>query len=119
MFVNKIVKIVHECAKRWDGVPTNNNGDTYILSWRLPNKADVIKRNSANLESSKNEGTQENEPVMPIQEFKTIRPDAPWIKDEVDEFEDLSEQDVETMRTQIADKALISAVKTVAELSRA
>lgn len=56
---------------------------------------------------------------MPIQDFKTIRPDAPWIKDEIDEFEDFSEQDVETMRTQIADKALISAVKTVAELSRA
>jgi hypothetical protein len=41
VFVNKIVKIVHECAKRWDGIPTNNNGDTYILSWRLPTKADA------------------------------------------------------------------------------
>jgi hypothetical protein len=56
---------------------------------------------------------------MPIQEFKTVRPDAPWMRDEIDEFEDLMESDVESMRTQIADKALISAVKTVAELSRA
>lgn len=98
MFVNKIVKIVHECAKRWDGVPTNNNGDIYILSWRLPNKADIQKK-VANLESSRNEGTQENEPIMPVQEFKTVRPDAPWMKDEVDEFEELLESDVETVRT--------------------
>lgn len=54
VFVNKIVKIVHECAKRWDGIPTNNNGDTYILSWRLPCKSDVTKK--VNLESSRNEG---------------------------------------------------------------
>jgi len=98
VFVNKIVKIVHECAKRWDGVPTNNNGDIYILSWRLPNKADIQKK-VANLESSRNEGTQENEPIMPVQEFKTVRPDAPWMKDEVDEFEELLESDVETVRT--------------------
>jgi hypothetical protein len=86
------------------------------LSWRLPCKSDVTKK--VNLESSRNEG-QENEVIMPVQEFKTIRPDAPWMKDEIDEFEDLMESDVEAMRTQIADKALISAVKTVAELSRA
>ena len=92
------MKIVHECAKRWDGVPTNNNGDIYILSWRLPNKADIQKK-VANLESSRNEGTQENEPIMPVQEFKTVRPDAPWMKDEVDEFEELLESDVETVRT--------------------
>ena len=40
VFVNKIVKIVHECAKRWDGISTNNNGDKYILSWKLPTKED-------------------------------------------------------------------------------
>ena len=62
---------------------------------------------------------QENEAAMPVQEFKQIRPDAPWMKDEVDDFEYLLDTDVETLRTQIADKALISAVKTVAELSRA
>ena len=70
------------------------------------------------MESSRNEG-QENEVIMPVTEFKQARPDAPWIKDEPDEYEDLMESDVEVLRTQIADKALISAVKTVAELSRA
>ena len=43
VFVNKIVKIVHECAKRWDGIPTNNLGDKYILSWKLPTLADCKK----------------------------------------------------------------------------
>lgn len=36
VFVNKIVKIVHECAKRWDGAPTKNYGDKYLLTWKLP-----------------------------------------------------------------------------------
>jgi len=36
VFVNKIVKIIHECAKRWNGVPSNNNGDRYFLTWHLP-----------------------------------------------------------------------------------
>lgn len=96
VFVNKIVKIIHECAKRWDGIPTNNNGDIYILSWRLPTKTDVQKK--VNLESSRNEG-EEKDLIMPVAEFKTVRPDAPWIKDEPDEFEDLMESDVEAIRT--------------------
>ena len=43
VFVNKIVKIVHECAKRWEGIPTNNNGDRYVLTWKLPTSEDVRK----------------------------------------------------------------------------
>ena len=41
------------------------------------------------------------------------------MKDDQDDFEDLKETDVARLRTEIADKALISAVKTVAELGRA
>ena len=36
VYINKIVKIIHECAKKWDGTPTNNNGDRYVMCWRLP-----------------------------------------------------------------------------------
>jgi hypothetical protein len=43
VFINKIVKIIHECAKKWDGVPTNNNGDIYIMCWKLPTIEDVKK----------------------------------------------------------------------------
>jgi len=32
-------------------VPTNNNGDKYILTWRLPTSNDVTKRND--VESSR------------------------------------------------------------------
>jgi hypothetical protein len=42
------------------------------------------------MEASRNEGT-EGDVVMPVQEFKVTRPDAPWMKDEIDEFEDLTE----------------------------
>lgn len=41
---------------------------------------------------------------------------APWIKDEVDEFEDV--QDFDNYVQDKADKVLIHAVKTLAELTR-
>ena len=36
VFVNKIVKIIHEVAKRWEGQPAKNYGDRYLLVWKLP-----------------------------------------------------------------------------------
>jgi len=51
-----------------------------------------------------------------LDQVKSPRQDAPWLKDEVDEFEDLKEGDVDKTREHIADKAFIHAVKTIAEL---
>jgi class 3 adenylate cyclase len=50
--------------------------------------------------------------------IKSPRADAsaPWMKDEVDEFEDVTDLDVYC--SDKADKALIHAVKTLAELTR-
>ena len=45
-------------------------------------------------------------------------PYAPWKKEEPDEFEDLPESDIPKKRTQLADQALISAVKTIIEIER-
>ena len=42
VFVNKIVKIIHECTKKWDGKPTKNYGDKYLLTWRIPSYADAV-----------------------------------------------------------------------------
>lgn len=111
MFVNKIVKIVHECAKRWDGVPTNNHGDRYILTWRLPTENDVKKQ-----ESTKNDNADENQNQQ--DGTKTPNGDNQW-KEDYDEFEDLKEGDIQRVREELSDMALISAVKTVTELSRA
>lgn len=97
VFVNKIVKIVHECAKVWDGVPTNNNGDKYILTWKLPTQADCkarMHRTSSGRSLASNEDTMQ---VMPA-DIKMIKPDAPWMKEEIDEFEDLRENDLQKTR---------------------
>ena len=40
------------------------------------------------------------------------------MKDEVDEFEDLADKDIDKYREDMADKSLIHAVKTIAELTR-
>jgi len=54
-----------------------------------------------------------------VNDFKSPRPDAPWMKEEIEDFEDLKETDIPSICEEIADKTLISAIKTVAELSRA
>lgn len=55
-----------------------------------------------------------------LSNIKSPRADAsaPWMKDEVDEFEDLQDKDIDKFREDKADKALIHAVKTIAELTR-
>lgn len=35
-FINQIVGILHQCAKRWDGWANKSEGDKFILSWTLP-----------------------------------------------------------------------------------
>lgn len=42
VFVNKIVKIVHECTKRWDGKPTKNYGEKYLLTWKIPRYSEAV-----------------------------------------------------------------------------
>ena len=36
VFINKIVNILHQCADRWSGSANRNEGDKYLLSWKLP-----------------------------------------------------------------------------------
>jgi len=42
VFVNKIVRIIHDCTKKWDGKPTKNYGDKYLLTWRIPSYSDAV-----------------------------------------------------------------------------
>lgn len=88
-----------------------------MLSWRLPTSQDIAKKSIA-LESGRGEAS-EDAPLIGQVEGKAPRPDAPWAKEEPEEFEDLQESDIAKKTEEIADRALISAVKTVAELSRA
>ena len=39
--VNRLIKIIHEVCEFWEGVPTNNYGEYYLLIWRLPTANDV------------------------------------------------------------------------------
>ena len=36
VFVNKIVRILHECAYKWEGAANKNYGDKYLITWILP-----------------------------------------------------------------------------------
>jgi len=74
IYINKVVKIVHECGYQWNGSVNKNEGDLYLLTWKLPN----VKEG----EHERNENLQE-------------------------------------VKTELADKSLIAAVKMIAELKRA
>jgi class 3 adenylate cyclase len=50
-FLNKIVKILHECSDRWSGWANKNEGDKYLLTWKLPDIEEA--------ENEKNEALQE------------------------------------------------------------
>ena len=36
VFVNKIVRILHETVRKWDGVANKNYGDKYLMTWSIP-----------------------------------------------------------------------------------
>lgn len=36
VFVNKILRILHECAHHWEGAANKNYGDKYLITWILP-----------------------------------------------------------------------------------
>ncbi|EER10075.1 hypothetical protein Pmar_PMAR007073, partial [Perkinsus marinus ATCC 50983] len=36
VFVNKIARIVHNCADEWQGAANKNLGDSFLLTWLLP-----------------------------------------------------------------------------------
>lgn len=38
------MRIIHDCTKIWEGFATNNFGEIYILTWRLPTTKEVSKR---------------------------------------------------------------------------
>jgi len=54
VFVNKIVKIIHECTKRWDGRPAKNYGEKYLLTWKIPRYSDAVDFVKAEQEEKNN-----------------------------------------------------------------
>ena len=35
-FMNKVIKILHRCADKWDGQANRNENDKYLITWKLP-----------------------------------------------------------------------------------
>ena len=47
VFVNKIVKIIHLCTQNWDGKPTKNYGERFMITWKLPSYDLAIDKGSS------------------------------------------------------------------------
>ena len=45
--MNKIVKIIHLCTQNWDGKPTKNYGERFLITWKLPSYDLAIDKGSA------------------------------------------------------------------------
>lgn len=148
VFVNKIVKIIHECTKKWDGKPTKNYGDKYLLTWRIPtfsDAVDYIKGEDGDFASSsgptkspiKSRHTKENsssgmlDKSINNEKSKLLKNGQnstnnliaePVKQEEIDYtylFQQMTQSEMHDYRQETADRALIAAVKTIAEIGRA
>ena len=36
ILLNKIIHIIHGTADKWSGSPNKNDGDKYLITWKLP-----------------------------------------------------------------------------------
>ena len=178
VFVNKIVKIIHVCGQQWDGKPTKNYGERYMITWKLPSYEGAVDKgensnmllgdgnlgsqdpnlNGANNESGRlgsgdddlfskpqvNSGDQSLNMSSKIDERTSLLPDGTradkgvkQVGDEAggnakvapeenlgngqtEELADqpMTRQQIHRLRAEVVDKALISAVKTLAVLCR-
>jgi len=116
VFVNNVVKIIHECAKRWDGAPTKNYGDKYLITWKLPTLKEKKQGRRVLIQEDieEIENGPENELKENIDESNKELFEQP-----VDQEVKRQEEEKLLRRIEIADKALISIVKTIVELRRA
>ena len=73
VYINKVAKIVHQWVHHWDGSINRNDGELYLLTWKLPT---------------------------------------------IEGGEQEKNQNLQKMKTELADKSLIAAVKVIAELRR-
>lgn len=49
IFLNKILFIVHSCAKKWDCSVNTQYGNAYVMTWKLPTVDDNDNENNESL----------------------------------------------------------------------
>jgi len=79
VFVNKIVKIIHEVCSLWDGMPTKNYGEKYLLTWKLPSLDQAVDK----LEIEEKERKKEQARLLALEQG--LDPDAVSIPDDKSE----------------------------------
>jgi hypothetical protein len=176
VFVNKIVKIIHEVCSVWEGMPTKNYGEKYLLTWKLPALDQAIdkleleekerKKEAARLKAleqgldpdeidipedkesnifEKGEDEDDEKPNIKFGLDDSVAVDKPgertsllelgdldMPKNEIGKdgriinknekkkpFNEMKKADILAAREEIADRVIISAVKTICTLQRA
>jgi hypothetical protein len=160
VFVNKIVRILHETVKRWDGAANKNYGDKYLITWLLPkeywfNISEMVVKLEAKAKRAEEEvfGLNiEDEPINFLEandnsdsgedsdskKKKKKKKKSKKVKKEEEEKKKLEEErkqkELEQQKKkqeeenrivineaiqEIADKALVTGIKIIAEIGRA
>ena len=144
VFVNKIVRIIHEVGTKWEAEPAKNFGDKYLLIWKMPTGDDkggfsaAIEQNKALKKQIEGAGGPDFNPSLEAatpanenlfnQTGKLPDVNAGLLssgEDSVERYAQINERQKEMERDLlhkkeiVADKALISAVKIITELRRA
>ena len=97
VFVNKIVKIIHECTKRWDGKPAKNFGEKYLLTWKIPSFSEAI-------DSVKEEekGNKKPNPLSAL--FKSLKKATPKASENLDSSNMIEKKDAEEKKRLVGGK---------------
>jgi class 3 adenylate cyclase len=126
VYVNKIAKIVHKCAEEWNGWPNKNYGDRFFITWQLPSVQG--SSHGSNSDSRYGHGNEMSEHLNGpndshhldqshaemIGASNQVRPEKD--DDEAAEFENFSKRGM--YRKEKSERALMAAVKIIAELRR-
>lgn len=92
VFVNKIVKIIHECTKKWEGKPTKNYGEKFLLTWRLPKMEDAIDVVKAEMDEENDpDEDKEDKEDLPKQKGKRGKNSAKVVPDKKKQDDDIEE----------------------------
>jgi len=119
VFVNKIARIVHTCVHEWGGAANKNIGDAFLLVWLLLETEDQKKLIGV---SESRQGTPVKTPLVDVAP-QTRTPEGHPSDDELGltrtRSKFLEEKDVSERMTELADRALVSFIKIIAEIRRA
>ncbi|KAF4660247.1 hypothetical protein FOL47_007246 [Perkinsus chesapeaki] len=120
VFVNKIARIVHLCADEWEGAANKNLGDSFLLTWLLPQDDTELSEMMLLSSKGKTRGTEARISTAAATKDATGLANPSTTMESLSSFAGLERSVKKKQDWQdLAEKALLGCIKIVAEIRRA